>query len=291
MSAPPPLVVAILLNWNNSADTLACLNALRTDRYPQLEIVLVDNGSTDGSVVQLQQAAPELPIIRSPINRGFAGGVNQGLQYAAARNADYALLLNSDIALDPAMITHLVDAAQKDPQAGVLGPKVYHDQGARVFSLVGFQLRRSGIRIIGWHVVDQGQFDQTRIDAIAGCAMLISRTALRQVGLFDQRFFFYFEDIDYCLRVADAGLHIQVVPSAILEHELGGSTRRNPMRRQFLLGVNRMRFLRKHIHRYNPVLVAANELRELINQIRAATHMGPAAIVGYLVGLWVGLTR
>jgi GT2 family glycosyltransferase len=286
-----PLVVAILLNWNNSKDTIACLGLLCSNTYPNLQIIVIDNGSHDDSVAQIQAAYPNVPIIKSPINRGFAGGVNQGLQYTLARHASYALLLNSDISFQPNLISELVTAAEHEPDAGVFGPKVYQNQATKQFSMAGFRLTAGGVRLLGWHASDHGQFDHTRIDAIAGCAMLIRNSTLRQVGLFDQHFFFYFEDIDYCVRVADAGLQVRLVPHVAIEHELGGSTRRNPTRRQFLLAANRVRFLRKHFHRFNPFLLLFNELRELANQLRTIIQLGPSAAIGYIVGLWVGFSK
>ncbi|GAB4109449.1 MAG: glycosyltransferase family 2 protein [Roseiflexaceae bacterium] len=282
-----PTLVIILLNWRNTDDTLACLaqlSNLPTNTMIQQQIVVIDNGSGGDAVDRLRAAHPQITLIAAPANAGFAGGVNQGLQYAMAIRADYALLLNSDITISSALITTLVESAQRDPQAGVLGPKVWHDAKSQRYSFYGFSVTRHGFRPLGWHAIDQGQFDHHPISAIPGCAMLISRQALERVGLMDTRFFFYFEDLDYCLRIQDAGLHVQVVPTVAIEHQLGGSTRSNPARRQFLLGFHRAIFLRKHAWRFQIGWLALQELRELFNQTRNGFSMS----FPYLLGLTAG---
>jgi hypothetical protein len=282
-----PTLVTILLNWRNTDDTLACLaqlHELQPSAMLLQRVVVVDNGSGGDAVERIRAAYPQITLIAAPTNAGFAGGVNQGLQYAMAIRADYALLLNSDITITSELINTLIERAERDPQAGVLGPKVWHDANSRRYSFYGFMVTPHGFRPIGWHVIDHGQFDHHPVSAIPGCAMLISRQALERVGLMDTRFFFYFEDLDYCLRILDAGLHVQVVPDVAIEHQLGGSTRSNPARRQFLLGFHRAVFLRKHAWRFQLGWVALQELRELFNQTRNGLSMSFPYLLGLLTG-------
>jgi GT2 family glycosyltransferase len=286
ISPQAPRVVVVLLNWRNSQDTLACLDQLRAHTYPNWETIVIDNGSGDGSVEHIRAAYPAVQLITRAANHGFAGGINPGLQYAAASNASYALLLNSDIQIPPDLIETLVAAAEADPTIGVVGPKLYRLGHQPIYTMYGFRTTPAGIRPVGWGAIDTGQFDGRPIDAIPGCAMLLPLRTIQTVGLFDERFFFYYEDIDYCLRIAKAGLTVRVAPDAILRHEIGGSTRRRTYRRQFLLASGRMRFLAKHRRSFRMSLVLLNEIRETINQLRGAGQSGDLmAACGYLLGM------
>jgi GT2 family glycosyltransferase len=242
ISRQSPRVVVVLLNWRNSQDTLACLDQLRTHSYPNRETVVIDNGSGDGSVERIRAAHPATVLITRAANHGFAGGINPGLQYAAANGASYVLLLNSDIQIPPGLIERLVAAAEADPTIGVVGPKLYRLGDQPIYTMYGFRTTPAGIQPVGWGATDTGQFDGMPIDAIPGCAMLLPLRTIHTVGLFDEHFFFYYEDIDYCLRIAHAGLTVRVAPDAVLRHEIGGSTRRRTYRRQFLLASGRIRF-------------------------------------------------
>lgn len=289
MTIAQPQVTAVLLNWRNSDDTLACLRQLRASSYARLACVVVDNGSGDGSAERIRHAEPATPLIESPSNRGFAGGVNQGIRYALATGAEYVLLLNSDVQLPAPFVSQLVAVAHADPRIGVVGPKVYRNHSHRIYALYGFRLTRAGIRVIGWNEPDDGQFDDTSIDAISGCAMLIPRRTFQAIGLFDERFFFSYEDIDFCLRAHDAGLSIRV-GNAQIEHEMGGATRNRSAWRQELVARARMQFYHKHWQRFDPFSLPIGELRETANQLRGAllAH-DPAAAAGYLRGLAAGI--
>ncbi len=288
----PALVVAALLNWNNSTDTLACLAQLQQSAYPNLVIVVVDNGSTDDSVKRIGMAYPQIICIASPTNRGFAGGVNQAIQYAASIDADYVLLLNSDLEIQADLIDALVRHAEADPRAGLRGPKVYRPGPTPTYSMYGFRINQSGIRPIGYHLYDDGRLDGVPVGAISGCAMLIARRTWQSIGLLDDQFFFYYEDIDYCIRAAAADLTIAVVPNCIVRHEPGGSTRTRSEWRQYLLASGRIRLFHKHWARFALPFLLLGELRETINQLLgAAMARNLPAARGYVAGLRTGLFR
>lgn len=311
-----PCLAVILLNWHNSADTLECLRQLAASDYPQLQPIVVDNGSHDDSVVRLQAAFPNVPLICSPLNRGFAGGVNQGLQYAAAINADYALLLNSDVSFAPDMLSKLL-AAATTAGPGLYTPRLLRETPPRSLSYAlrqrlarlpglawlqpeppsgeylwvhGLQLRHDGFDLLGEGLRDQGQFDDVPIDLVYGCALLIPRPVLLQLGLLDERFFFFAEDLDYCLRARAAGLMVRVVPAARLRHAVHGSTRGDSQWRQFLSARSRVLLLRKHRQLFR---LAALLQRELLEGLRivliSLRYLDLGAIRGYLRGVIAGL--
>jgi GT2 family glycosyltransferase len=311
-----PLLAVILLNWHNSADTLECLRQLAASDYPRLQPIVVDNGSHDDSVARLQATFPRVPLIRSPINRGFAGGVNQGLQYAAAINADYALLLNSDVSFAPDMLRKLLVAATADGP-GLYTPRLLRETPPRSLHVAvrqrlarlpglawlrleppsddylwvhGLQLRNYGFDLLGEGACDRGQFDDVPIDLVYGCALLIPRPVLLRLGLLDDRFFFFAEDLDYCLRARIAGLPVRVVPAARLRHAVHGSTRNDSQWRQFLAARSRVLLLRKHQRLFRRVALLRRELLEGLRiVVISLRYLDLGAIRGYLRGVIAGL--
>jgi GT2 family glycosyltransferase len=133
-----PHVVIVLLNWNNSHYTLPCLQSLAQIDYANAHIVVVDNGSTDGSPAVIRQQFPDVAILEQPRNLGFAAGNNVGLRWALERKADYVLLLNNDTDLAPDFLNLLVAAAERDPTIGIVAPTIYYyEQPQAIWSAGG----------------------------------------------------------------------------------------------------------------------------------------------------------
>ena len=218
-----PLVCCIVLNWNGRELVLACLASLAQSRYGNALLVVVDNASTDGSVVAVRAQYPNVEVIENDTNLRWAGGNNVGIHYGLAQGADYILLLNNDIEVAPDMIARLVEAAEADPGIGLLAPKIYyHAQRDLIWYAGG---RASLWRGLFWHVgirqQDRGQFDSPGpIDYITGCAMLIRREVAREVGDIDTAFIAYGEDVDYSFRVQAAGFGLALVPGARMWHKV-----------------------------------------------------------------------
>jgi len=222
MSAPK--VIAIVLNWNRAQDTARCVHSLLASDYQPLEILVVDNGSSLSEYENLQKALPEIPILRSLENLGFAGGNNLGLRYALAQSVAYVLVINNDTVVDARMVGQLVAAAEAHPQAGVVGPIIYYlDQPQDVWFAGyrfdhGIYLLRRGLNLRPpLQAVEQ-------VDFVSGCAMLMRREVLERVGLFSEDYFMYYEDLDYCFRVKQAGLRILCVTGARMWHAVSAST-------------------------------------------------------------------
>ena len=218
-----PLVCCIVLNWNGRELVLACLASLAQSRYGNALLVVVDNASTDGSVVAVRAQYPNVEVIENDTNLRWAGGNNVGIHYGLAQGADYILLLNNDIEVAPDMIARLVEAAEADPGIGLLAPKIYyHAQRDLIWYAGG---RASLWRGLFWHVgirqQDRGQFDSPGpIDYITGCAMLIRQEVAREVGDIDTAFIAYGEDVDYSFRVQAAGFGLALVPGARMWHKV-----------------------------------------------------------------------
>jgi len=221
VSAMPPRVVAVVLNTNRRDDTLACLESLSRLDYANRAVLVLDNASTDGSVAAIEAAHPEVRVLPLAENRGYAGNNNVGIAAALEMGADWVLVLNEDTVLDPACFTELMRVAVSDDAIGVLGPMVYHHDEPTVIQSAG---GRMDGRWEAWHQGqnedDTGQFAAPRnVDWVSGCAILVRRRVIEEVGALDERFFYYWEETEWCVRAARAGWRIVLVPAARLWHK------------------------------------------------------------------------
>jgi GT2 family glycosyltransferase len=242
-------VTIIVLNWNGLNDTLDCLESLDQLDYQNYKVVVVDNGSVDGSVPVIRQRFPGVTIIENGENLGYAGGNNVGLRYAMAQGADYALLLNNDTVVDPAFLRILVDAAEADPAVGVAGPTIYYHERPDVIWSAGGAIdwqRGGSTRMVGLDERDEGQFgaEPRTVDFVTGCAMLIRRTVMEKAGLLDERFFAYYEETEWCVRVARAGYKILHIPLARMWHKISPSAQADSPLVHYYMTRNRLLFLK-----------------------------------------------
>lgn len=232
MSDHTSSIEIIILNRNNAPDTLACLASLAKSNYPA-RLVVVDNGSDDGSPQAIAEACPHVEVLASGGNRGFAGGMNFGIAHALAMKAEYILSLNNDTIVAPDAIDELMRAAAQQPAAGMWIPKIYFYSKPDVIWSAGAEQRRfpPRVKMRGLGRPDGPDFDRpAALDYATGCAMLIRREVFDQAGLFDEGFFMYQEDYDFCYRVRRAGWGITYVPAAKIWHKvsvsLGGDSPR-----------------------------------------------------------------
>jgi GT2 family glycosyltransferase len=243
-----PKVAIIVLNWNNKEDTLDCIRSLQGIDYPDHEVILVDNGSTDDSVSAVRLAYPALEILETHRNLGFAGGNNEGIRLALRKGVDYVLLLNNDTVVDPNFLSRLVEAAESSADIGIAGPKIYYfKEPKRIWSAGGKINYRSGnTSHIGELEMDEGQYDEVRdTDFMTGCAMLIRRKVLDDIGYLDDRMFLYYEDSDFCARAHRHGYRILFVPSSFVWHKVS-STASKVKDIQFYYGTRNMIIFEKH---------------------------------------------
>ena len=216
-----PHIVTIILNTNRRDDTLACLASLQQATYQNHSIIVLDNGSTDGSVQVIRSSFPAVQIIELANNRGYAGNNNVGIRAALTQQADWVFVLNEDTILAPDCLAHLVKVGQSDPHIGIVGPMVYHHDEPDVIQSAGGRLGRYWqSRHIAQNEPDRGQFTTPhRVEWISGCAILVRRAVIEQVGMLDERFFYYWEETEWCLRASKQGWCIMHVPQAKLWHK------------------------------------------------------------------------
>lgn len=247
--AARPQVWVIILNWNGGGETVACIEALRESSHPA-RVLVVDNGSRDGSPAQIAARCPEAELLELGANTGFSAGVNRGIVRALAGGADYVLLLNNDARAAPDMLERLVGYAEANPGCGMVSPLIYQLERPERLWVAGGLWRVFEIVHAGWDAPDSGQYAApTDFDMVFGTALLIRRALIERVGLFDERFFVYYEDADLSLRARRAGYRLVVVPSARLWHAGAFSTRHHHYLKEFHMARSRVLFYRKHLPR------------------------------------------
>jgi hypothetical protein len=216
-----PLIICVILNTNRRDDTLECLDSLSRSTYQHFSVLVLDNHSVDGSVEAIQARYPDTQIVPIEENRGYAGNNNVGIKIALERGADWVFVLNEDTILDSECLARLVEAGEQDAQIGIVGPMVYH------YDEPGYIQSAGGILGPYWqsiHLskdeVDTGQWSTVHpVEWISGCAILVRRPVIEQVGMIDERFFYYWEETEWCLRTGKAGWKILHVPQAKLWHK------------------------------------------------------------------------
>ena len=220
-------IAVVVLNWNNPAETIACLNSLAQLRGTRPRILVVDNGSTDDSVPAIRAAFPDVEILETGANLGYAGGNNAGIRQALAAGAEAVCILNNDVIVETDFLAPLWAALQEQPGVGITTPLVGEqaDDG-RVWALglavewrTG-QVRRqhAGEPAAPWRV--HAPFE---VEIASGTAMLVKREVFERVGLLDESYFLYYEETDWCLRVRQAGYRVVAVPSSVVWHKVSAT--------------------------------------------------------------------
>jgi GT2 family glycosyltransferase len=244
-----PAVSIIVLNYNSREDTLDCLRSLEHLTYPNVNVIVVDNDSSDGSAEAVRAEYPHTTLIETGANLGFTGGNNIGVQMALKQGADYIMLLNNDTIVAPDMLDLLIEAMEADPAIGVSGPTIYYyDAPDTIWSAGGsIDWPRGTTSMIGLNEEDRGQFgDAPRpVDFVTGCALLARRDVWERVGLLDDRFFMYYEETEWCVRASRAGYRIVHVPTAMMWHKISIEARAASPRTYYYMTRNRLLFLHR----------------------------------------------
>ncbi len=241
-----PIVSVIIVNWNGKSLLKECLNSLAAQTAKEIEIILVDNGSQDGSADYVREQYPAVRLVSLPENLGFAGGNNAGIKVA---RGEYIALLNNDTKTDPAWLENLLSEAESSPHStGMWASKILSYDNPGIFDNVGLLLYPDGLgRGRGRLEKDQGQYDQPGEAFFpSGCAGLYRRAMLIEIGLFDEEFFAYADDVDIGLRARLAGWGCWYVPSARVYHKYSASSTAYSPFKAFLVERNRIWVLLKY---------------------------------------------
>jgi GT2 family glycosyltransferase len=262
-------VYIILLNWNGTADTLECLRSLRHLKYADHRVLIVDNGSAEPCTAAVAGEFPEVEVIESPENLGFAGGCNLGIRAALEAGARYVWLLNNDTVAHPNALSALVEAAQRYPRCAIVGSKILHYSRPTVIDHAGgtLNLRRG----LAWHIgcgdVDRGQHDfQRSVEFVTGCSLLADAGAIREIGPLDPEYFAYWEDVDLCTRAQRAGWDVVYAPRSVVWHK-GGVVSVPSRLVRYLYARNVLRYVWRHHRRLLPIASAFWIYHQLIEPV------------------------
>jgi GT2 family glycosyltransferase len=283
-----PLLSTIIPHYNGTHHLPPCFNALRNQNYPHLEIILVDNGSTDESLALTRRDFPEIKIVELGQNLGFAGAINRGIEQAAG---EIIIPLNNDTEVAPGWAQALVDTLQKYPDAGIIASKILLFDQRDTLHSAGDGFGTDGIPINrGVWQKDEGQFDNgTYIFGGCGGAVAYRREMLEDIGLFDEDLFMYLEDVDLNWRAQLAGYRAVFAPKAIVYHRLSASG--GGVIASFYTGRNTIFVLAKDLPdsifcRHWRTIIRA-QLKIAIEALRAGRgEAARARLRGQLAGLW-----
>lgn len=218
-----PLVLIVLLNWNNTNLTLDCLSSLSKLNYPNYRICVVDNGSYENPAKILESHSSEAHIISSNKNLGYTGGNNLAIKYGLELGADYIWLLNNDTIVEPDSLTPLVECMENNLRAGIIGSKIYFydspliwSAGGEIKSLQGRVIHRCAFKSDG-----ECKNEKIReVGFIPGCSALLRSSVIEEIGVLDDQFFAYWEDVDLSYRAQLRGWQLLYNPHSIIYHRV-----------------------------------------------------------------------
>jgi hypothetical protein len=236
------MVACVIVNWNRGPDTLRCLRALAEQANSSMTCIVVDNGSSDGSAAMIRSAHPEVTVIETGANLGYAAGNNIGIRHALSADCKYMWLLNNDTEPQPGALQAMLATAESDPRIGVVGSVVrYLDPPHAVQSWGGGQVRLWA----GYSATTRLARPDEWFDYICATSMLVRSEALLDVGLFDERYFLYWEDADFSFRLRHNGWKLAVAGDAVVLHKENASTvGQSPLRDRYSTA-SCLRFLRR----------------------------------------------
>jgi len=275
-----PKVSIIILNWNGKSDTLNCLASVLKINYQNYNVIIVDNGSQDDSIIAIKQKFPNVHLIATGENLGYAGGNNVGIQYALDNNADYILVLNNDTIVAPDLIDLLTQAAEKHPDTAAFGPVVCELDNPEIIWTAG----EFFTDIVSPISVKQGEsissiVDQNPLDTqwVNGAAFFVKANIFRRIGLFDEKFFLTYEESDWCCRAQNKGYNCLVIPSAFIWHKVASSfgNESSPLRAYYSTR-NKLLFVEKNRPRRQLAKLLYRLIKQSLPTLQPATN-GPDA--------------
>lgn len=307
VSAPPIArlgsasnIAVIILNRNNGPDLKECVESVLACSRGGSNVVVADNGSTDGSAQMVQSLFPSVRIAANGANLGFAAGNNSVVRAISDLEFGWLLFLNADLLVAADCLSELLRVAESDPTVGVVGPMVYHASEPNTIQSAGGVISRAGVPVHrGANEAERGQFAGPEdVDWVSGCALMIRRQAFAAVQGFDERFFMYGEEVDLCVRARRADYRVVHVPSAKVWHK-GVSRMYDPApyvtyystRNQFLFlsknfcGAHKARAVAAAWAREARTL-AAHSLKPGYRELRRHRDARAMALMDALLGRW-----
>ena len=225
-----PRIAIIIINWNTYQLTFNCLKSLEACSYKNKTIFFVDNGSNDGSGDKIALEFPEINYIKNEKNEGFTGANNKALNIILKQSFDYVLLLNNDTEVEPNFLSLLAASMESDKNLAATQPLILDFPNKNTIWNAGGSFNTffglSKTRYKGLIYKPKLKIE-TFTEWISGCCILVNIGVVKKVGLLDNRFFAYFEDVDWSIRMTNQGYKLGVVPKSIIYHHTSGSTKKN----------------------------------------------------------------
>jgi GT2 family glycosyltransferase len=273
---------ALIVNWNVRDLLRRCLQSVLTHSFPgSLEVIVVDNGSTDGSVEMVRTEFPQVHLIANPDNRGFTAANNQGLAVARGR---YVLLLNPDTEVVDDALATMVAFVDTHPDVGVVGPQLLNPDGTVQSSRRRFPTLATALFESTWlqpyaprrlltryYVLDRSDDEVQDVDWVTGAALMARREAIEQVGPLDEEFFMYSEELDWCRRFRAAGWRVVYLPTARVIHHEGKSSEQVLPARHIHFQTSKVRYFRKY---HGPVAA------EVLRLVLLGNYLGQIGLEG-----------
>jgi GT2 family glycosyltransferase len=276
-------VCIIILNWNNWKDTLECLESVYQSTYPYFEVVVVDNGSTDGSEEKIREWAGDRALVlrQAGSNLGYSGGNNIGLQYVLEReDFAYAWLLNNDTIVYKDALLKMVDMAESDEKIGMVGSNLLNYYRPDVLQTAG------GFWIIPWTgntvPITEAGFPYEP-DYISGASVLVRKNVLERIGLLDEDYFLYWEDADWGVRARKANYRLLYCPESNVRHKEGGAGGGVTPLTDYYWTRNGLMFTRRYSPWYLPFVFFAYLVKfTLVRTVKRQPHNFMAFLRGVL---------
>lgn len=289
-----PKVSIVILNWNGKNDLLECLDSVDRIEYSNFEVIVIDNGSVDGSVEALRQRFNKAIIIENKENTGFCRGNNIGISLALERGAEYLLILNNDTLVEPLILKELQGAVSREQDKTIVNPLIAYWQDRRQIHWLGAKIDWGNAGLYARRQEKDCLLTNELQDSdfVSWCAAFFSRQAIEATGYLDEAFFAYYEDIDWSLRAKKKGFKTMIFPKVLVYHKCSRSSGGvySPtvyffiFRNKFVLMHKHARVLRKLQFSFNYVTDALEKYAEL-------SELGnPQGAVSVINGLWSALT-
>jgi GT2 family glycosyltransferase len=289
-----PLVSVVIPTFNRKNDLLECLTALLNSSYGNIEIIVVDNASTDGTNEAVKRMFPKVKLIRNKRNEGVTGGRNRG---AIEAEGDYILFLDHDMIVDKQMVGELMKIIEADPKVGMAGPIIYYyDEPSKVWAAgtsINMLTGKVDLNILNSDKTGRGEpFDVQVLPA----AFMVGKEILNKVGLFDDVFFAVYEDTDFCFRVREAGYRVLCVPNAKAWHKVPVDAEKQDLHvlsRSYYVARNRIIFMKKYAESVDFIvfLILFVPVYAIYYTLRCLRRWRPSFIKEYWKGLLDGFRK
>jgi len=300
-----PRVGIIIVTFNHIQLTLECLDSLSRLDYPNLQIILVDNNSTDGTPATIRARYPAVQVVAQTENLGFAAGNNCGIQIALAQNCAYLVLLNNDTIVAPSLVREIIAAFESDARVGIVGPRVcYYDAPTKIWFGGGkIEWREAQVSRLLVDEEDTPNDLAQSADYVAGAALGVKRAVIEKIGMLDPNFYFYFEEVDWCWRAQAGGYEIRLIPRCLVRHHVSATIGVDSPATTYYMTRNAFLFFGKNFRGFQKwwawSVIAFRELRVILaltlkprnRPLRQLRDIRVLALRDALRGHWGQMTR